>query len=422
MSLAIEGLRWESRYFQDNGGDSYVIPFPTTRPVHIVFHGAAAFNHGHLGYHSGIEDRLTFLGSSSATITGHFIDCRLGSITQGTRLDLAFSPSSKKTLVIPPGVAHAFDGLENIHTINDYVMYLPDPSKLITKENPWATGADITNFSGDARDEDIPFVEPNKHPVSDRFYDLLREFQLKTLASVDYEYPSTESIGFEDGSTFKLQFRKKVQSYLAIPEWEPVGDIAGLGWRRHHVVWGDHAAGYSALLDPAPFQIIDHGEGLYENDAYGIHLLSEDRLTFLGDQNQTASVRLLDCRKGSPSYDKEIEVDFNPSPLKYLCIPPGVAHGFRHMERIYTVNRTRRCAGDLSKLEPGNDVIDWHFNDRPAPAFVIEETEAPLSYYKELAKRQERYIAKDVHESTAMVFLAKNSDGKDVRVALRKSD
>ena len=420
MSLRIDGLKWEERYYQDNGGDSYVVPFPINRPVHIVFHGKEAFNHGHLGYHTGIRDRLTFLGASRTNICGNFVDCRKDSATRGIRDQITFAPDSRRTLIIPPGVAHSFRGLESVHTINDYELLLPPPRKLMSSENPWATGADITNFPLDASDEEVPLVEPNSYPVSDGFYDILREFQLETLKNVDYEYPSTENIRFADGSAFKLQFRKKVDQFLKVPEWDPVPGIEGVGWRRHFVVWGDSTAGYAALLDAAPFQVIDHGEGRYDNDAYGIHLLSEDRLTFLGDSDQVAAVRLLDCRDGSTTFGMEVEAEFSPSPLRYLCIPPGVAHGFRNLGGIFTVNRTRRCAGDLTKFEPGNDVIDWHFNERPAPAFSIEANEAPLSYYKALASRQRAFIERDIRESTAMVFLADDGDGRKVRVALRK--
>lgn len=188
--------------------------------------------------------------------------------------------------------------------------------------------------------------------VSDQFYDLLREFQSTTLGNVEHDYPSTERVEFEDGTAHTLQVRKKVAS-AATEIWEPASSISGVGWQRHYVVWGDEGAGYSALLDPAPFQVIDHGESHYENDAYGIHLFSEDRLTFLGKPGEDIYVRLLDCRRGSPTLGRQDELRFKPTPLKFLVIPPGVAHGFRNLEGVFTANRPRRCAGNLEDMTPG---------------------------------------------------------------------
>lgn len=421
--LPIDGLCFDELPVMNNGGSSCVLPIPTTRPIHIVFHGILPFKHGHYGLHKGLADRLIFLGNSKKIITGFFIDCRSESPTFGVRHIEKFAPSIKKMLRIPPGVGHAFEGLEEVFTINAYEAFLPPPETLLTEKNPWATGADILNFKFETPTDELPVVIPNSYSASDTFYEALRLYQKATLNKVNHDYPHTEDIFFEDGSSAKLSVRKPIDRSHWPQDWEPIGDIPGLGWKRHFIVMGDDDTGYSALLDPAPIQIIDHGIETYTHDAYGIHLESEDRLTFVGDQGKTVKAHFIDCRKNSPTFHKEYSISFTPSALKFLVIPPGVAHAFESIETVFTINRPRRCAGDLSKMEPGNDIIDWPIASRPAPVIEVDNNyeDAPIEYYHQLAARQSRYLAENELTSSALTVLIENSQGSHVRLLLRKS-
>lgn len=77
----INGLHFENRYRNPNGGDSYVIYYPTIQPFSLVYHGDEKFEYKHFGIHLGQKDRLTFLGNPNQKIIGHFIDCRKESDT-----------------------------------------------------------------------------------------------------------------------------------------------------------------------------------------------------------------------------------------------------------------------------------------------------------------------------------------------------
>jgi hypothetical protein len=237
-----------------------------------------------------------------------------------------------------------------------------------------------------------------------------------------YEYPFTEDVVFPDGSASTLMVRKRLAPEQRVTEWEPIEGIDGVGWRGHLVVWSSPAAGYAALTDPSPFQVIDHGTSDYATDAYGIHLGWEDRLTFVGPSTQTAEIKLIDCRRGSPTFHSEVTFRFAPSPLRYLAIPPGVAHAFGGLQNIFTINRPDRCAGSETDYEPGNDVIDWPLGNRPAPAFDIERHEFEYSYYQELAARQRAFLDQGpAMPSTAAVLLVDDGNGRKVRVAMRRT-
>ncbi|MDC8758411.1 dTDP-4-dehydrorhamnose 3,5-epimerase family protein [Janthinobacterium fluminis] len=421
QELDIQGLRWDALPSMRNGAESVVVPMPTTDLVHIVYHGELPFAHGRYGLHRGLEDHLTFLGPLHKKARGYFIDCRTGSPTLHKKVAIEFAPDATRTLVIPCGVAHGFDGLEEIYTINAFRAFLPPPQYLMTDKNPWATGTDIINFPYSTADEALPEVEVNTYPASENFYELLSEMQRATLGKLDYEFPHTEDMVDADGKVHTLLIKKTLSPKQHVAEWEAIADIEGLGWKKHLLVWSNDVAGYAALTDNGPIQIIGHGERHYMTDAYGIHLEWEDRLTFVGPSQQRATIRFIDCRKGSPSEGKEVTHEFSPSALRMLIIPPGVAHAFEGLERIFTINRPYRRSGDPDRFEPGHDVLDWPLDKRPAPSFdIAPPREFPLSYYRALTEAQRGYLALQTEQvSTPAVLLVRDDDGSTKRVALR---
>jgi dTDP-4-dehydrorhamnose 3,5-epimerase-like enzyme len=404
------------------------VPFATTDLIHLVYHGDEEFAHRRYGVHRGLEDHLTFLGSPAKQARGYFIDCRTDSRTRGVRVALDFSPDPTQMLTIPCGVGHGFEGLEGVYTLNHLRAYLPHPSLLLTEQNPWATGADIYNFPYDILDEDLPKIVPNPFPASETFYEVLSEMQKATLGTIEYEFPHTEDVIEPDGRAVTLMFKKRLSEQQALPDWTPIDGIAGLGWQKHLLVWaGPDAgyaapdAGYAALADPTPLQVISHGEDHYVTDAYGIHLEWEDRLTFVGPPDQMITIHFIDCRKGSPTAGRGTSHRFFPSPLQMLIIPPGVAHAFDGLERVFTVNRPVRRAGRTDNFEPGNDVIDWPLAKRPSPRFTIAPAEFDFAYYRELAERQRLYLASRQDQlSTPSVLLVPDGRGGQVSVALRR--
>jgi hypothetical protein len=206
--LGIKGLRWDGLPSMRNGVESVVVPMPTTDLVHIVYHGDEAFSHGRYGLHRGLEDHLTFLGSSRKKAKGYFVDCRVGSPTLHRKVEIDFTPDAARTLVIPCGVAHGFDGLEGIYTVNAFRAYLPPPQYLMTEKNPWSTGTDILNFPYATADAALPAVEVNTYPASEHFYELLSDMQRATLGSIDYEFPHTEDMVDANGKQVTLLIRK----------------------------------------------------------------------------------------------------------------------------------------------------------------------------------------------------------------------
>ncbi len=419
-SFSIQGLRWKENWRIENGNDSYVVPFPTLRPATLVFHGESMFSYGHYGIHLGQADVLTFLGPSTGTITGHFIDCREGSPTAGVREKHVWSPTSARALYIPPGVAHTFDGLEFVDTINTYELFLPDPAEWIHGNLDWQPDADIINLPLDVADKDLPFYRPNAHPASELWYDTVAAQQRSAIPKMSYEYPMTRDVRFADGTVSRVELRRPLPKNEK-PDWEPFPEVHGVGWVRHPVIPSGPESGFSALLDRHPLYFIDHGETGYTHDAYGIHLGQEDRLTFVGPKSQKVTIRLIDTRVDSPTYGADTQFTFVPDPERYLLLPPGVGHAFEHIERVYTINRPRTLLpASGAEYRPGNDVIDWPLSKRPIPELRPNTVPAGNEYYEARVAEQKKLRQLPVTHATPAVLVTKDAQGREIRVALRK--
>lgn len=418
----IVGLKWQKRWRANNGGkDTWVVPFPTTRPANIVFHGHKHFDYGQYGIHLGQEDSLTFLGNSFQKIAAEFIDCRENSITFGIKERIEFYPSSERTLHIPPGVAHTFTGLEKVFTINNYEIFLPSPEDLYHNTHNWNLARDILNIPINIEIKEIPKIKPNTFTSSDDFYDILREQQLLHISKLAFQHPITYH--FNDKGIKKIvTIKEKKQIKSQDSTWENIPQIFGMGWQSHLKISTGDDSGIVPLLDQSPFYIVDHGEITYSHDSYGIHLGQEDRLTFLGDPNQIIELHLIDCREGSKTLHNKAIIYFNPSPLKFLVIPPGVAHAFKNLENVFTVNRPRIMIDAKGEYIPRNDVIDLPFNTSKYPVLSPNKIAADEKYYKIQAINQSNFIqtTDDYYETPSSKIYEDPVTGKKYKFTLRK--
>lgn len=418
VSGAIEGLHWTPRVRLRNGGDSYVVPFPDARPFNLVFHGHRQFSYGHYGVHLGQRDQLTFLGPSTQKIHAYFIDCRGNSATFGSRVGLTFNPTSQWTLVIPPGVAHAFDSLENVFTINSYDTFLPEPAAWADATEPWSPFDDVLNLPLDI--ENLPRLLPNPHRAAEPLYRLVADYQMANVRKVRHEFPTIDDVKFADGTERRVALRKPTSFRNSDIAQEPIAAIMGCYWNPHPIVWSGPDSGFSLSPMLMPYYIVDHGEQEYSHDAFGIHVGQEDHLTFVGNPDRTIRVALVDCRENSPTLGNESSFDFIPSAQRELVIPNGVAHRFEGLGSVYTINRPRVLLPDSGDYQPGNDVIDWPISKRPLPLIRENRIPASDSFYRHQSVAQRLELDRAPDASTPIVLVAKSEAGSEVRVALRK--
>ncbi len=415
--MNIDGLKWVDRWRVENGPDSYVVPFPRIRPAQLVFHGTSSFSYSQYGVHLGQDDILTFLGPSTQKVIGHFIDCRKDSPTFGKKDDFTFYPTSGKSLVIPRGVGHDFEGLENIYTLNTYDLYLPDPAEWT--DSDWQPKSDVINVPSDVPEAEIPQLTPNPFPAGDKWYQLVNIQQQAMIPLLSHEYPVTKEVDFANGERHRISLLKRKDTVVR-PEREPIDGIEGLEWVNIPYVSSGPESGFVPLSENHPLYFIDHGETEYTHDAFGIHLGQEDHLLFAGPLDQVVNIEFIDTREGSDTYGSRISYDFSPDPTRYLKIPAGVGHALSNLQNVYTINRPKTYLPEGREYKPGNDVIDWPRACKDIPKLQPYTLEAPVSYYQRQISDQSKLQAQPPKHTTPAVMLIDGPDGKKIRVALRK--
>lgn len=313
----IDGLRIEENLNLGSDANGNFMDFATVRPVNIVFHGhLESFKYQYYGIHRGTEDRLTFVGSKEKEITAHFIDCRSGSESWGYRCMLRFNPSLSRVLIIPAGIAHTFEGLEDVYTVNSAVNYLPEPNGWFAGNVDWNLSADTINLPRDIDDADIPRIENFILEASDIFYKIASQ-NIEDKLGGESEYPLTQRIQFHDGTNKLIKFRKRSKSASNLPVEQEICGAFGTLWKRRIYVTGgeESSSGFTTITGPSKFRIYSDCDGDCDlaADMYG-----RRGVTFFGHPHDRFDLELCDNKNRFSLLDVE------PSPYRRLLIPKDV--------------------------------------------------------------------------------------------------
>ena len=158
----LPGLYWIRTYFlRISDYSRIVMPSPGQGNFTAVFHGADFADSDHNGYevygiHIGQVDVLTFLATDGRRMSGHFVDCRRDSPTLHKDVRLEFRGDPDRALVIDRGIAHIFDNLTGMVTLNQMRIYLdfgnPD----------FDPNIDVLNVPRDTPTAEFPSIQPNR--------------------------------------------------------------------------------------------------------------------------------------------------------------------------------------------------------------------------------------------------------------------
>lgn len=310
------------------------ITFRAKRPMNIVFHGHHdTFKYDYYGIHRGTEDRLTFVGPLGKLIRANFIDCRGSSQSWGTRYETSLVCGIDRVHVIPPGVAHTFDGLEDVYTLNSFRNFLPDPNAWFRGSVAWNLSADTINLPRDVSQTEVPRISPNEFEASDVFYQTTSRNLENNADGQLRQYPHTRLVHLPDGSTRLLRFKKTEAVTSRIPDFKRVRrGISGLGWRRRIVIIGGAAseAGYTVMNGPNDFALY-HGRDESEEIALSKSRVGRGKwITILG-----ASSRRVEVIIGTAA--RRVRLLVEPSPYRDLVVPPGVSCVIRHVKDAVVV-------------------------------------------------------------------------------------
>ncbi|WP_331734438.1 MULTISPECIES: hypothetical protein [unclassified Streptomyces] len=180
----ISGLRLERNLYTSSPDRQFYSVVASDGPgISDVVTHSPTFSYTQYGIHVAQVDRLTFFGNPDKKVTGHFVDCREGSPTLHRKVTLELRPDPTVLVHIDRGVAHTFDGLENITTRDEPVWYL-------SADNPhYNIANDVVNIDRSEPLENFPVVRVNEYPIPRQAYEFMLKVQHVTLMEMR-RYPS----------------------------------------------------------------------------------------------------------------------------------------------------------------------------------------------------------------------------------------
>lgn len=302
--LGILGLRFLSNKLESDkhGSRTKILSDSGYTVGHLVTH-ARDFTYGStIGLHLGQIDQLTFIAIPPKQIQAHFIDCRAGSPSLRQVVRIRFLSSMRRRLVIPAGVAHTFQGIGNVLTRNDLVLY---SSK---DRDSWRIEDDLISMPVDIPLNEITPVVPNSllvpMQVALLFYrlqsDLMRGGPLNQQKEI-----LIRAAGISNAT--KLTGAKiRPSSFFRVADNS----------------WG---------LLPTTKSCIVHLEILH---------LSRDRVVWYSHQAHTVIYTFLHCNNGSvellikestesPNHQDPVIQEINFDERLQVCISAGTVYGFK---------------------------------------------------------------------------------------------
>jgi hypothetical protein len=158
----IPGLFWKRNdFYKTTALSRIILPSPGQSLFTVVFHAEDFSESSHGGYefygcHLGQDDVLTFLAHDDRVMTGHFVDCRKDSPTLHKSCSLSFKSNSDRSLVIGRGIAHIFDNLMGMTTINQMRMHFD------IRNPDFIPGSDVINILRGTPVDQFPALRVNR--------------------------------------------------------------------------------------------------------------------------------------------------------------------------------------------------------------------------------------------------------------------
>jgi hypothetical protein len=306
--LGIVGLRFVANHLNHAGERAWTKIVSNRGYVvgNVVVHAADAPQAQTLDLHIGRIDELTFIATSPRELAGTFLDCRAGSPSFGRRLELSFSTSPARRLIIPAGVAHRLTNLGGVIVRNDLRLLCTASSQR------WQAEGDRLSLPLDISADAIPPVVA--HPLTlPRTVALLlvrlqRELLLEALGPA----------GSADALTVE---------WCSLPE--PVSQPFGV--RAEPNARFAAGEGASALIASTANCVTELWlvRDLAAGPAYAVHTYYEILHTFLDHAGEQVRLEVIDLRRGSPTFAATATLVLACSEAVHLRIPAGVAYRYR---------------------------------------------------------------------------------------------
>lgn len=288
----------------------------------------ASFTYGTYGIHVGQDDRLTFMGSSSRRIRGQFVDCRRGSPTLHSQVELSFTPSLTRRLVIPRGIAHTFDGLERVVTRDEPVWHASD------NNTDWNIDNDLISIDRDTPLEAFPVVQVNEHRLPDSLHVFQSRLSQRLLESPT-TYLSRYQVSDGDHARYVMydvpDWGRDEESQLRLALDLPV--VPGVEFRRaRYALTGASSWTIVPSTDSCVADVLYLPASSTRTPPRLLHLRTRMWYTFLNCEGTRLDLTFRDCRPDAEGAERRVEI--NCDPRITVVIDPGIAYSCHCTEDV----------------------------------------------------------------------------------------
>ncbi|ADI28003.1 dTDP-4-dehydrorhamnose 3,5-epimerase family protein [Geobacillus sp. C56-T3] len=170
--------------------------------------------------------------------------------------------------------------------------------------------------------------------------------------------------------------------------------INGVFWVKNYYVQTGQES-FTLVANPGPlisdmiYFVVD------STNHFTIQVGQIDRFTFFGDPEQEIMGLFVDCRKGSPTLHKKVELKFKPDPRKHLYIERGIAKMFTNMKNITIRSEPIWFSTNVNiEYNIGNDSLivpmDTELGD--FPVVQINELPLPNRVLKVILEREQQIL------------------------------
>ncbi|MBP5088827.1 dTDP-4-dehydrorhamnose 3,5-epimerase family protein [Pseudomonas chlororaphis] len=381
VSNTYAGNGWFSRKLMSSKGP-LISDFVTHEPD---------FSYSTYGIHVGQDDRLTFMGDNGKKIEGFFVDCREGSPSIHHIVQLRFSPSLYRHLVIPRGVAHTFDNLEYIVTRDEPIWHSDQDN------TAWNLDNDLVSVPRTTELAKFPIIKANRYRLPDeahRFLSKISQSLLENPKSYLARYPVTIR-----GAEQYVMFEPKTWSDDARSVAERLTDEEFCGVRikrNRYALTG--AKSYTLVPNTAscvadvlvlPTSVPGSPQQYYW------HARTRKTYTFLNNQELQIDLNLIDLRHDSATYGQHKSLQIICDPRTSIHIEQGIAYTFNCSKPTLV-----RCEHEVfvSQNEPrsdipmfGQDLIPFTV-DQPYPNIKLPDMRCPDILLYKMAKFEQQTL------------------------------
>ncbi len=171
--------------------------------------------------------------------------------------------------------------------------------------------------------------------------------------------------------------------------------LDGLEFRKNYLVQSGTNSYYVIENPSGGVTDILYYDQEYDDPWLGVHVGQVDRLTFFGADTTRIRAVFVDCREGSSTLHKKIEVIFSPDPCVHLIIPSGVAHAFSGMQHVTVRVESLWFMpdGENQDYDMSNDSIAFHIDEsRSWPTIKANTLPVPDAVLKYVVAEQRKAV------------------------------